>query len=558
MASYIKTSDGKSSPITIGSFIQPTMPNYTTTSAYRGQTNYGGSVQGTNLFSWIKTYYPADWIGLFNCWNITQGQRNVTFTGAQHALIGGGYIQFSAWGTWFDSGVRPFELGFGVTVKPAISDSAYNATAQTQWFMYRERISTETHDSFIQDLANGVIKAFFVAQPNDGETVEHFGIVFRNTYYTDYTDQYYNFYNANTTPAYWRSLLNAAKPSDGPDSSPDGQWGDFDNGSDDIALPGLPGLSALSSGFVNMYNPTASEITTMAEILWTTDPGTAIKNWLQAPMDSIVSLGIMPVAPDIASSKVHVVVGNFVISTNDLPPVYMDSYPLTNQYKIIDCGSLNMNEYWGNALDYSPYSKAEIFLPYIGVKEIDINDVMACTLNLQYIVDFLTGTCTAQLQCVKAQHMDFSAPLYHWQGNMMSQIPTNGADFGQFITAITSTLVSAGLTVATGGSGAVIAAGVAGGALNMANAHPRIEKGGTIAMIAGAMDSQTPYIILTRPIQSKPANFEGFKGWPSNITAEIGSLTGYTEIEYIHVEIDSATDEEKSEIERLLKEGVII
>lgn len=547
MATIAVVPDGKSK-IIFGSLVNG--HGMSTGVQWRNATGKLAS-KGTNIFTWLKVNDSAAWSALEQALYRSGQTLNQTFT-----------IQISqdmsftfGYSVWNQSNryIMDIRLLSGNTPSIYAEDLSLvysSGSKTTQWI-------DNLRDSL---LAYGM---YLVVDPYSVDSAANIAIVAPyDPSISDYRYQKYDnlcFYGGSVAGFMSNLKLLFKNPaSGGPDSEEDGGWGDFNDGSDNISLPGLPGLSALSSGFVNMYNPTAAEITTMAQILWATDPGTAIKNWLQAPMDSIVSLGIMPLAPDISPTKVHVVVGNFVIATNDLPPVYMDSYPLINQYKIFDCGSLNMNEYWGNALDYSPYSKAEIFLPYIGVKEIDINDVMAATLHLQYIVDFLTGTCTAQLQCVKAQHMDFSAPLYHWQGNMMSQIPTNGADFGQFITAITSTLVSAGLTVATGGSGAVIAAGVAGGALNMANAHPRIEKGGTIAMIAGAMDNQTPYIILTRPIQSKPANFNGFKGWPSNITAEIGSLTGYTEIEYIHVEIDSATDEEKSEIERLLKEGVII
>lgn len=555
MAVYIRFAASENvSPIIVGEMITPSRYNW---NAPDGRANCTGDfISGTGLIGWWYSYDPG-FNAFFNN-NYINGIAG-TYTHSWKLYSNEDYsLQFKM-------EVSSYPLGkFNVRILYNGSDNGYYPAVT--WNGMLQGYSTPLKPSIAHDFLGGYGPSF-VCNPHIQDKPNYLALVYNySDNMNDYHPQgwkgtfqpFYDFDSSARRTTSMEILFSKSGQSTGPDSSEDGGWGDFNDGTDTISLPGLPGLSALSSGFVNMYNPTAAEITTMAQILWTTDPGTAIKNWLQAPMDSIVSLGIMPLAPDISSTKVHVVVGNFVISTNDLPPVYMDSYPLTNQYKIFDCGSLNMNEYWGNALDYSPYSKAEIFLPYIGVKEIDINDVMAATLHLQYIVDFLTGTCTAQLQCVKAQHMDFSAPLYHWQGNMMSQIPTNGADFGQFITAITSTLVSAGLTVATGGSGAVIAAGVAGGALNMANAHPRIEKGGTIAMIAGAMDNQTPYIILTRPIQSKPANFQGFKGWPSNITAEIGSLTGYTEIEYIHVEIDSATDEEKSEIERLLKEGVII
>jgi hypothetical protein len=55
-----------------------------------------------------------------------------------------------------------------------------------------------------------------------------------------------------------------------------------------------------------------------------------------------------------------------------------------------------------------------------------------------------------------------------------------------------------------------------------------------------------------------PKNFKQIKGYQSNITAVLSSLSGYTEVDFIHLENVKATDTELEEIETLLKEGVII
>lgn len=46
-------------------------------------------------------------------------------------------------------------------------------------------------------------------------------------------------------------------------------------------------------------------------------------------------------------------------------------------------------------------------------------------------------------------------------------------------------------------------------------------------------------------------------GYPSYITAKLGDLEGYTEIDSIHLENIGATESELSEIESILKGGVI-
>jgi F0F1-type ATP synthase membrane subunit c/vacuolar-type H+-ATPase subunit K len=554
MAVYIRFADSENvSPIIVGSAVDPSRMNWTGSGTnFADQT--GNYTRGTNLLSWLNTNSAT-----FNAFVNNTLRTNGTGTFTQDFLV-------------YDSTVVKLSFKIVATAgkweyKFSLIGNGISRIVNDRRFIY---ISASDANNIVDDEL-GNYGLFFICNPHVQQTPANLGIIW--TWNPDWDTSYspdarfrnniffplYTFGDASRYQTYIRDLFYNSGQSIGPDSDEDGGWGDFNDSTDTITLPSVPGISALSAGFVNMYNPSPAQLQVLVNALWSNDISQVFWKMFTDPMESLVSLQIFPVAPEVTPASVNIVMGNVTLQDQSTTPITFALAPaLTNQYKIIDCGSLQMNEYWGSALDYSPYTKAEIFLPYIGVKEIDINDVMAATLHLQYIVDFLTGTCTAQLECVKAQHIDFSAPLYHWQGNMAMAVPASASDMSQLITSIASTLVSAGLTVATGGSGAAIASGIAGGALNMANAHPRIEKGGTVAMTAGALDNQTPFIILTRPIQSKPAGFENYKGWPSNITAELGSLSGYTEVEYIHVEVAGATDEERNEIERLLKEGVII
>ena len=86
---------------------------------------------------------------------------------------------------------------------------------------------------------------------------------------------------------------------------------------------------------------------------------------------------------------------------------------------------------------------------------------------------------------------------------------------------------------------------------------PTIEHGNNITGIPGVMGIQYPYFIIKRPMQSIPDNMETFTGFPANIKKTLSTCTGFTKVEYIHLENISATQTEKTEIEDLLKEGVI-
>lgn len=554
MAVYIRLADSENvSPIIVGSAVDPSRMNWTGDGTnYTNQT--GNYTRGTNLLSWLNTNSAT-----FNAFVNNTLRTNGTGTFTQDFLV-------------YDSTV--VKLHFKITATAGEWEYEFSLTGNGLSRIISDRRFTDIRIADVNTIVNdelGNYGLFFICNPHVQQTPANLGIIW--TWNSDWNTRYspdsrfrnniffplFTYGNRTNYQTYIRALFYNSGQSTGPDSTEDGGWGNFDDETETIGLPGVPSISALDTGFVRMYNPTAQELQQFASFIWSTNFFTNVIKNFSDPMQAIVSLAISPVAPTVAQEETNIVVGNlpaFTEQEDTITPIM--AAPLTSQYVTVNCGSISLNEYWGSALDYSPYSKCEIYLPYIGVQNLSIDDVMGSTLTLQYNVDLLTGICTAVLKCVKSQHMDFDAALYHWSGNMMSNLPISGSNFAQVITALTSSIVSAGIPIVTGAGGAAIASGVVGGVMNMMNAKAQVQKSGSISMQSGALDNQTPYLILTRPIQSKAANYPSYKGWTTNITAEIGSLSGYTEIEYVHVEVAGATDEERNEIERLLKEGVII
>ncbi len=331
---------------------------------------------------------------------------------------------------------------------------------------------------------------------------------------------------------------------DGGVSDVGGGTGDFDDTSEPIDFPALPVISATDTGFITLFNPSLSELQSLAAYMWNGslfDISTFQKLFAD-PMNAILGLSVVPVAiPNGGQSAIKV--GN--IAT----PVNMNK--AASQYVEVDCGTLNINEYWGAYLDYAPYTKAEIYLPYCGTHAIDIDDIMDKSVHVKYHVDILSGACVAYVKC------DDSV-LYQFSGQCSSSIPISGTDFTQMINGVLSAAVSIGTMVATGGASAPLAIpALANTAIN-GGMKPSIEKSGAISGTSGMLAIQKPYMILTRPKQALPANQNTYTGYPSYVTVSLGDITGYTEIEHIHLEGVSGTDSEIDEIITLLKAGVIL
>ena len=179
-----------------------------------------------------------------------------------------------------------------------------------------------------------------------------------------------------------------------------------------------------------------------------------------------------------------------------------------------------------------------------------LDDIMNKPVHVKYHIDILSGACAAFVKCGESV-------LYTFIGQCASSIPITGSDMTNVINGVINAAVSIGSMVATGGATAPLAVpSLASTAVN--GMKPNIEKSGSMSGTGGMLGIQTPYLILTRPRQCLPASQNTFLGYPSFITASLGDISGYTEIENIHLDGIPCTDEELNEILSLLKNGVIL
>lgn len=310
-----------------------------------------------------------------------------------------------------------------------------------------------------------------------------------------------------------------------------------------VTPPPAPPSHAINSRFVTLYTPSLSQLNDLAAYLWS--PAWSIdgfKKIFANPMDCILGLMIFPALVAPSGSK-EVNVGN--LSTG-VTMSYID-----NQYVEVNCGSFEITEYYASYLDYDPYTKIEIYLPYIGTHRLSADDVMAKTIQLKYMIDLLSGACVAFL-------VVDGTTLYTFTGSCATPIPVSGNDWSNMVNGILSVAGAAAAAVISGGTAATMAAGAAASTSLFVSSHKEhIRHGGSVASAAGLMSIQTPYLIVTRPRQALPIGQNSFQGYPSFMTESLGSLTGYTEVESCHLEHIPCTDEELKEIERLLKGGVL-
>ena len=330
----------------------------------------------------------------------------------------------------------------------------------------------------------------------------------------------------------------------------DGSGGGSIDSVDPAQIPVLPTINVAQLGLITMYNPSESAVKSLSEFLWSNlfDLDT-YKKLFQDPMEGIIGLAIVPCNPTIGGAA-NVKIGN--IDTGINMPL------LASNWREIDCGWCDVEKYVGCFLDADPYTKIDIYLPFIGMRPLSADDINGGSIHVVYHVDLLTGACACFIE-----HSERGV-IYTYNGSCITNVPITAINFsGAIQNAVSAVISGIGMVAGAATGAAPVTAMGAMGLLNSAantaiNSKPTIQRSGNLGGSAGILSILTPYVIIERPDMSVPYNLQHFVGQTCNITYTLGELSGFTMCEYVHIEGCTGTTEEVKEIEALLKEGVYL
>lgn len=184
--------------------------------------------------------------------------------------------------------------------------------------------------------------------------------------------------------------------------------------------------------------------------------------------------------------------------------------PYTKSYTLdIDCGSIRIDETFKSVMDYAPFSRLTIFLPFIGFQELDVSMVMNNVLHVVYTVDVLSGRCLAKLFVVIR---DNECCIAEYGGTIASDevFSTTGQYNGSY-ELLTSMQLG---------------------------------------------DLQT-YVLISNK-EPLEGNVSEYDGYPTNEVIKVGDVTGFIAYDKIFAVGMTATETEKREIESILKSGVLV
>ena len=311
----------------------------------------------------------------------------------------------------------------------------------------------------------------------------------------------------------------------------------------DGVTPVVTPVTGKASALYSIYNPTLEQVNSLGAWLWSSNFIDQLLKLFSSPMDAIIGLHKIYATPATGGAQ-NIKVG------------YLDSGVsskiVTEQYTTIDCGTVNCYEYFGNVLDYNPYTSIRLYLPFIGIIDLSNSDVMRSNINVVYHVDVLSGACLAE---VKITRDGGGGTLYQYAGNAATTLPISSGSYMGVVSSVSSVATRALAGFASGGALGAIASG-ATGILNAQGTN--VVHSGGFSGNAGAMGCKKPYLIIERPQTETADNTAKLLGYGSNLFTKLKTCKGLTKVKGVHVDAVQATKEEKKLIEEKLMDGIII
>lgn len=333
----------------------------------------------------------------------------------------------------------------------------------------------------------------------------------------------------------------------------------YDFEGDEIELPGAPDETVsgvLASGFLNIYRPSDTQLQSFGAALWTNlfntkwydkdNVANLILNAVSDPINFIVGLFMLPVSPNVGANS-GIFLGGINVNTVSAPKV-------AAQFKTIDFGTIEIDELYGNYLDYS-HSQLSIYLPYVGVADIDVQEVNGGSITLRYTIDCFTGACVANVKCVKYTKTPWgktykNSTVHSYTGNVAIQLPISAGSFDTML----SGLINVGL-----GLGMNQPAKALQGVGDMINGMAGdVTTRGSLSSNTGKCCYQTPYLMFTRPIEVRPKNLGNVHGYSAGAGGVLNSFRGYVECTDIKLDGIVATTSEIDELRQLCTSGIYI
>ena len=337
-----------------------------------------------------------------------------------------------------------------------------------------------------------------------------------------------------------------------------GGWGSWDRSSDEVGVSDTPDTVIPISSGINVYRINAAALHNFSQYLWGSNETlwTALwgryTNYRFNPIGAIITAHSMPTdfLPTGSSST------GIRLAGTSLSPISGTCQIITTQF-VDKSWTIALPEFYGDFMDYTATSII-LHLPFIGTLPVDPIYCVGGSLTVVYRCDICTGNVAAMI--IAGNRAGRRECIATASGNCAYTIPITGHDDGmiEMLGSNAQTIVQGIKT-----SAASLAAGKPTGSAGSFK-NPLMQKQDThvIGNMAGSGSICTNLSLYAEILYTEPSNpdyYTMLRGRPSDIGGQIRDFSGFTIFSDVDIDpISRATDAEKKEIERLLKEGVYL
>ena len=268
-------------------------------------------------------------------------------------------------------------------------------------------------------------------------------------------------------------------------------------------------------GFSNLtctYKISKTALSDLGSFIWKNSIFDDIKLINNSPIENIVACHYMPCKID--GSNATIVLGN--IETN----VSGDKLP-QNMIKV-NVASFTMPKVNTGFLGYEPYTSVSLYLPLVGMIELQPKDVCGYTVSIDYVFDVVCGSFGVMVYTSKGGGKTM---LYSSHGTCNVTIPLTASNNSQ----VQSALLQSGVSL-IGNATAKDVGGVLSDTFNMLTTQNHSNTFGSPSSMVGALTPQYCYYIIRTPIISLPRNFAHTKGYMCMGCYKLSELSGFTKL----------------------------
>lgn len=223
---------------------------------------------------------------------------------------------------------------------------------------------------------------------------------------------------------------------------------------------------------------------------------------------------------------------------------------------VFEMGTCYCYAKYRNFLDYEPYTRAWLYVPFCGMFEVPLQQFMNKYIDIKLAVDLLTGSGLCIVYAA-------GIPILYKNCKIGMQIPVTGADSTYTIKNYIQAAESGANAVMSAASGNAV--GLAGGLINEALAmltakNAPISSNGTSSPQCGILAPNKCYFVIERPkvTISQVEDYGKLIGYACYKSGLIGSFQGFSKFENVKLSISHCTESERNEIQSLLTSGVYL